>query len=70
MQLFANTHEKQKKIYSTCKESNKFASQINLTPKEIDIKDNVIEVEKRKDRSKNIRNKSVEKKIGTKTRAC
>ena len=38
-----NTHNKQKKTYSICKESNKYANQLNLTPKEIYIKDQAIE---------------------------
>ena len=42
-----NTHEGQKIKYSISKESNKFPKQLDLTTKEIDIKNNAIEAEKK-----------------------
>ena len=41
-----NTHEKKKNKYWFNKESNKFANQVDLTPKEIDIKDKVLKLAK------------------------
>ena len=46
------THENQKKKKSICKESNIFANQHDLTPKEIDIKDKAIYEAKNKGRTK------------------
>ena len=39
MLQFVNTPEKQKKKYSISKENYKFANQLDLSPKEIEIKD-------------------------------
>ena len=41
-----NIEKKPKKTYSISKESNKLANQLDLTLKEIDIKDKAIEVSK------------------------
>ena len=46
MLQFVNAYKKQKKKYSICKVSNRFANQLDFTLKEIDIKDKAIEFAK------------------------
>ena len=64
MLQFVNTNQKRKKKYSFSKESNKFTEQLDLTPKEIGIKDNKKNkrCNNRKKRRKSTMTKSIFKK--------
>ena len=66
MLLLVNPHEKQKKKYSINKKINKFDNQLDLTLKEIDIKDKATETAKDKERNKNSKTKSILKMPGNK----